>query len=187
MNQNWIGLLLSFVFVFVTEVVWSQNSIQGTLRYDNIHQTPLAGIPVRLLNLAGLPVAFDTTNAQGQFLLQDYPSSTYTFVAQIGYAWGGVNSTDALNAQRSFSGQQMFTSFRNRVADVNGNGVLNSTDAIQISRRVGLISSSFAIGNFLWDPTVVVAQGVPIQRDFLVLCSGDINGSYQISPTAPQL
>jgi len=187
MNQNWIGLLLSFVFVFVTEVVWSQNSIQGTLRYDNIHQTPLAGIPVRLLNLAGLPVAFDTTNAQGQFLLQDYPSSTYTFVAQIGYAWGGVNSTDALNAQRSFSGQQMFTAFRNRVADVNGNGVLNSTDAIQISRRVGLITSSFAIGNFLWDPTVVVAQGVPIQRDFLVLCSGDINGSYQISPTAPQL
>lgn len=186
-KQHEMCFLILFFFIFQLPLTSAQNSIQGTLRYDNVQQTPLAGIPVRLLNVAGIPVAFDTTNAQGQFLLQGYPTSTYTFVAQVDYPWGGVNSTDALNAQRSFSGQQTYTAFRNRAADVNGNGVLNSTDAIQISRRVGLITNSFAIGNFLWDPTVVVAQGGPIQRDFLVLCGGDINGSYQISATAPQL
>lgn len=181
------GVLFHFCFLCSTPAVWAQNSLQGTLRYDNLQQTPLAGIPVRLLNLAGLPVAFDTTDAQGHFLLQDYPSATYTFVAQIGYFWGGVNSTDALNAQRSFSNQQIFSAFRNRSADVNGNGVLNSTDAIQISRRVALITASFAIGDFLWDPTVVVATGGLVQRDFRVLCGGDINGSYPITAHAPQL
>ncbi|MBM3919247.1 MAG: hypothetical protein FJ344_07080 [Sphingomonadales bacterium] len=187
MYRSGFGLILCMAFICSSHNTSAQNSVQGSLRYDNLNHTPLAGIPVRLLNLAGLPVAFDTTNAQGQFHLQDYPSATYTFVAQIGYPWGGVNSTDALNAQRSFSGQQIFSPFRNRVADVNGNGVLNSTDAIQISRRVGFLTGSFAIGDFLWDPTLVVAQGSPLQRDFLVLCGGDINGSYLISPTAPQL
>lgn len=45
MNQNWIGLLFGILFIHSTAVVWAQNSIQGTLRYDNVHQTPLAGIP----------------------------------------------------------------------------------------------------------------------------------------------
>jgi uncharacterized protein (TIGR02145 family) len=183
------GALLLHLLIVVCNGLHSsaQNSIQGTLRYDNTQQTPLAGIPVRLQNLAGLPVAFDTTDEQGHFILQDYPSATYTFVAQIGYIWGGVNSTDALNAQRSFSSQQVYSPFRNRSADVSGNGVLNSTDAIQISRRVALITASFAIGDFLWDPTVVVAQGSPMTRDFKVLCGGDINGSYLISAHTPQM
>jgi len=182
---TWSMAILLFLLLYNKS--HGQNSLQGALRYDNNSQTPLAGVPVRLLNPAGLPVAFDTTDSQGNFQLSDFPSSTYTFVAQIGYPWGGVNSTDALNAQRSFSNQQVFSPFRNRAADVNGNGVLNSTDAIQISRRVSLITGAFAVGNYLWDPSLVVAQGSPIQRNFLVLCTGDINGSYPISPTQPSL
>jgi hypothetical protein len=41
------------------------NRITGDLRYDNVNQTPLAGVPVHLKTLLGNIVASDTTDSSG--------------------------------------------------------------------------------------------------------------------------
>ena len=70
-----------------------------------------------------------------------------------------------------------------KAADVNGSGLLNSTDALNISRRFAVITSSFSVGDWALsvDSISLGSQGTRDTLFLSVLCYGDVNGSYSPS------
>jgi uncharacterized protein (TIGR02145 family) len=129
----------------------------------------------------------DTTDSLGRYEMLGYPNGNYLLDAGVNYAWGGVNSTDALWVSRYFTQVQILTPLRITAGDVNGNGVTNSLDALTISRRGASIITSFTVGNFVNSRPSVVAQGNPVDVNLRVLSTGDVNGSYSVPVTTPVL
>jgi len=186
-SRLWLISLL--ICILVSQIAYSQtgHSVRGILRYENTARTALVGVPVHLYAYPGFVVARDTTDAQGGFLLQNVPAGQYFVDAAIDYPWGGVNSTDAFRVMQVFSLVVFVDTFYQRVADVNGNNVVNATDAIGISRRTSFITQSFSAGNFI---TSRPGLALPGAADTLVLRAaavGDMNASYTPPAQAPAL
>jgi uncharacterized protein (TIGR02145 family) len=167
--------------------VFNCNGISGDLRYDNAVQTPLAGVPVQLKTLLGNVVAADTTDSSGVYRMVGYANGNYVLDADVNYAWGGTNSTDALLVNRYFTSFITLTPLRTKAGDVNGNQITNSVDALLISRRVTNFILSFSVGSFVNNRPAVVALGNPLSVSLRVLSAGDVNGSYTIQPAPPVL
>ena len=163
------------------------NRITGDLKYDNNNQTPLAGVPVHLKTLLGNIVASDTTDATGGYEMSGYNNGNYVLDANVNYAWGGVNSTDALQVTRFFTSLISLSPLRIRVGDVNGSGITNSGDALLINRRITGLIPSFSVGNFVNNLPSISASGNPIAANLRVLSTGDVNGTYNPLPLAPAL
>jgi uncharacterized protein (TIGR02145 family) len=116
-----------------------------------------------------------------------YANGNYLLDAAVNYPWGGVTSTDALLVTRVFNALTVMSPLRLRTGDANFNNVTNNTDALLISRRVAGIIASFVAGNFVNNQPQVTAQGNPLQTNLRALSTGDVNGTYNIQPTAPTL
>jgi uncharacterized protein (TIGR02145 family) len=116
-----------------------------------------------------------------------YANGNYVLDADVNYAWGGTNSTDALLVNRYFTSFITLTPLRTKAGDVNGNQITNSVDALLISRRVTNFILSFSVGSFVNNRPAVVALGNPLSVSLRVLSAGDVNGSYTIQPAPPVL
>jgi uncharacterized protein (TIGR02145 family) len=163
------------------------NRVRGDLRYDNNQQTPLAGVPVHLKTLLGYILMSDTTDSLGMYEMVGYPNGNYLLDAGVNYLWGGVNSTDALWVSRYFTSLLTLTPLRARAGDVNGNGVTNSLDALNISRRGANLITTFAAGDFVNSRPSVVAGGNPVDMNLRALSTGDVNGSFGVVVSTPVL
>jgi uncharacterized protein (TIGR02145 family) len=163
------------------------NRVRGDLRYDNNPQTPLAGVPVHLKTLLGNILMSDTTDSLGMYEMVGYPNGNYLLDAGVNYLWGGVNSTDALWVSRYFTSLLTLTPLRARAGDVTGNGVTNSLDALNISRRGANLITTFAAGDFVNSRPSVVAGGNPVDMNLRALSTGDVNGSYGVVVSTPVL
>jgi len=184
-----LWIVVMFVSPLLTCPARAQNahSVMGYLRYENSARTPLVGVPVQLYAIPGFVVGRDTTTAQGQFRFQNVPAGNYFMDASINYSWGGVNSTDALRVMQVFSLVISVDSFYLRAADVNGNTVVNATDAITLSRRVALLTQSYAAGNFLTSRPGLSLPGAPDTLWLRALSVGDLNSSYIPQAQQPSL
>ncbi|MFZ9939969.1 MAG: FISUMP domain-containing protein [Bacteroidia bacterium] len=163
------------------------NRVRGDLRYDNNPQTPLAGVPVHLKTLLGYILMSDTTDSLGMYEMVGYPNGNYLLDAGVNYQWGGVNSTDALWVSRYFTSLLTLTPLRAHAGDVTGNGVTNSLDALNISRRGANLITTFAAGDFVNSRPSVVAGGNPVDMNLRALSTGDVNGSYGVVVSTPVL
>jgi hypothetical protein len=132
-------------------------------------------------------VASDTTDATGGYEMSGYNNGNYVLDANVNYAWGGVNSTDALQVTRFFTSLITLSPLRIRVGDVNGSGITNSGDALLINRRITGLIPSFSVGNFVNNLPSVSASGNPIAANLRVLSTGDVNGTYNPLPVVPVL
>ncbi len=163
------------------------NRVRGDLRYDNNPQTPLAGVPVHLKTLLGNIVMSDTTDSLGGYEMAGYANGNYVIDASVNYGPGGVNSTDALWVSRYFTFLLTLSPLRARAGDVTGNGVTNSLDALNISRRGANLITTFAAGDFANSRPSVVAGGNPVDMNLKALSTGDVNGSYGVVVSTPVL
>jgi len=186
LNRRLCLLILSGALAFPSHAQ-NGHSLMGYLRYDNSARTPLVGVPVQLYAMPGFVVGRDTTNAQGQFKLQNISAGNYFIDATVNYSWGGVNSTDALRVMQVFSMVISVDSFYMRAADVNANTVVNATDAITLSRRVSFLTSSFSAGNFLTSRPGISLPGAPDTLWLRALSVGDLNASYTPFAQSPVL
>jgi len=171
----------------LTVSILNCNQITGDLRYDNAGLTPLAGVPVTLKTLLGNVIVSDTTDSSGFYRIVGYPNGNYVLDADINYNWGGTNSTDALLVSRFFTLTVSLTNLRARAGDVNGNQITNSVDALLISRRITNLISNFNVGSFVTDRPSFTASGSPVNISLRALSSGDVNGTYNIQPSAPSI
>ncbi|NDD67620.1 hypothetical protein EBZ35_08270, partial [bacterium] len=98
------------------------NRITGVLRYKNNAQTPMSRSYVKLTDFNGNVVAGDSTDLGGNFDLSGYPSGSYTLSGASSIQWGGVNATDGVLIQRSYSTILPLTGLNLLAADVNASG-----------------------------------------------------------------
>jgi len=145
----------------------------GNLRYANSVLTPLAGCRIRLVDsLTGQVLLRDTTDAAGTFGWASRPTVSYRPEIDVVAAWGGCNATDALQIGRASANSLSLSPIQWKAADVNGNGYVNSTDALQLILRTSGVSSSFSASDWV----VHIDSADPLQ--LRVLSRGDVNGSY---------
>ena len=156
------------------------NRLFGNLRYDNVNQSPLVGVPVSLKTMLGNVVSRDTTDSVGYFNFPGYANGNYFLDANINYLPGGINATDALFVQRYFTFLLNLSPLRKLAGDVNIVQSLNSTDALLIQRNTAGLLSVFSAGQFALERPSITAVGNPIALQPRVLSYGDVNGSYPV-------
>lgn len=158
-------------------ILGTTGSIQGTLTYDNIQNSPMSNVNV-LLKRNGILVNQDSTDSSGSYLFQNLQPGNYTLDALITKPWTGVNAADALVILNHTAGIDLLSGLRLRAADVNLSGYVNSVDALKTTLRFTGLITSFAAGDWvITRDTVIVSPGVTLAKNLKALCVGDVNGS----------
>ena len=171
-------IILNYNFGNQDSIGQLQNSISGTVSYDNLNMTPLNNVNVKLF-LNNSQIDSTITNSSGQYYFTNVANGTYQINASSTIPWGGVNSTDALIIKRQVVGLDTLKGIMLTAADVNVSGTVNSTDALIIQRRVvGMINSFSPGGDWVFDNPSVTYSGSAITQNIQGLASGDVNGSY---------
>jgi hypothetical protein len=155
----------------------NQSSLSGTLNYDNTALSPLSGVTLRLMDSLGQVVANVITDALGNFNLSNIPSGTYTLDWLNPLAWGGVGANDALLINRAFSSLTILSGVKIKAADVNLSQSINSSDALQVSRRFAGLISTFSAGNWVYSQASVTLSPGHNTITINALCTGDVNAS----------
>lgn len=150
--------------------------ITGIVRYDNSTQTPMTNTTVRLLQNQQI-IETQTTDASGAFAFNQVANGNYTLGFITAKPWGGITATDALLTARHGSFVSLLTGLRLKAADVNNSNSVNTTDALQISRRQTTLISSFAAGDWAFEAVAVNILNDTQQVVVKALCVGDVNGS----------
>ena len=160
----------------------SLGSVTGLVRYGNNAQTALNNSTVLLKNALGATVATATSGSNGSFSMNNVVPGSYTLEASTTKPWGGVTASDALLAVRHATGAVQQTGLRLVACDVNGNGAVNSGDALLINRRFSGSITTFSVGSWYFEqPAVTVTSGA-LTQNISAICYGDVNASY--SPVA---
>lgn len=183
-NQNRIHVLTTDVVLpaFLigtcdTSLPQVAGRITGFVRYDNSTQTPMTNTTVRLLQNQQI-IETQTTDANGFFAFSQVANGNYTLGFSTSKPWGGITATDALLTARHASLVSQLTALRLKAADVNNSISVNTTDALQISRRQTSVISSFAAGDWVFDQVALSVLNDSQQVVAKALCVGDVNGSY---------
>ncbi len=149
----------------------------GTVVYLNEVLTPMPNTLVSLLS-GGTVVAVDTTGPDGSWEFSPVDEGTYTLQVNTTKPWGGVNATDALVILKHFVQLSPLQGMKLQAANVDLNPVVNSIDALMVSRRFTGLLSSFLVGDWLIEQPVVNFTGDSLFQSIHALCFGDANGSY---------
>ena len=153
-------------------------SVSGVLHYDNTAMTPIVNSQVRLLGPGGVQVATATTNASGQYVLNNVATGSYTLTAQSSRPWGGVSASDALQISRHFSNLINLTGLRLGAADVNATNSINTGDALLATRRYSGNITSFGAGDWRFESIPLSISSSSVTQNIRGICYGDVNGSF---------
>jgi len=153
--------------------------VSGLVTYNNTANTPLSAVNVRLLTVpGGVQDAQATTIANGTYSISTYTNGVRSFSLNTSRTTGGVNATDALQANLHFANTQPLTGLRFKAADVNASNSVNASDALLINRRSTNLISTFPAGNWIFDTATITTTGAAITRNLKAQCYGDVNGSF---------
>lgn len=153
-------------------------TISGKVNYNNSINIPLAGVKLYLKNASGLTIDSTTSNNTGSYIFKEKSNGSYSILSSVNLLWGGVNATDALAIRKYLVGTLPLTGLNLTCADVNGDGVVSSIDALLIKNRLIFQINSFPVGDWVFDNPVISLSGVSILQNLNALCTGDVNGSY---------
>jgi len=167
-------------------------TLSGTVFYDNNFETPLNGAEITLWN-GGVPVM--TTTSFNQIINNDPPPPTYIpgyyeftgingttiFGITVNYdaPWFGANATDALAVELKYNGwpNGLPAGFIDDVLaqesmDVTNLSGINGTDALWIKQRAINMVSYFPAGDWAYLPNMSTTAGT---FDIPLLNMGDVN------------
>ncbi|MFM7699190.1 MAG: GEVED domain-containing protein, partial [Bacteroidota bacterium] len=134
--------------------------VSGVVTYNNSANTPLSSVNVRLLTVpGGVQDAQTTTATNGTYSINAYTNGVRSFSLNTARTTGGVNATDALQANLHFANTQPLTGLRLRAADVNASNSVNASDALVISRRYSNVISTFPAGDWVFDTATITTSG----------------------------
>ena len=199
------------------------NTVQlaGTVKYNNMTQTPMTNTTVRLIDSSGNLVTSDTTNTTtGDFNFEPVPIGNYYVQFQTSKPWGGVTNSDMQLISQHAAAGNLLTGIRQLAADVDGDDVIEASDInlIAAATPVGMGPANvsdykgewvfgsgsgpnfrgwYGINAFPVGETAipygtispsngaVSSIGIPLTASvnntnlqYLALCLGDVNGSY---------
>jgi hypothetical protein len=156
----------------------SSFALSGTITYPNGPHTPLSGVVLNLKNNSGEIIGTTETNAAGFYNFPGLVNGNYTLQVSTSKPWGGVTASDVLLFKKHIANIAFLSGIFLASGDVNGSGVLSAADVLLIKKRIGAVTNSFPMGDWLFDNIPVVVNGSNIVQNFSGLCYGDANGSY---------
>ena len=121
------------VFALVGSGMRLKTTLTGQIRYAQAAGTGVQGSVAVYRESDGVLVAAASSNAQGYFSVAGLETGTYKVRASAYSSPAGVNGTDALLVARHFARSASLSGLPLEAADVNGNRVVNATDALQIA------------------------------------------------------
>jgi len=152
-------------------------TVSGRFTYNNTALTPMTNSVVSIMNGTTV-VAFDSTDAVGDYSIANVPAGSYVVTGATSKAWGGVTASDALLATRHVVGTVIQTGLRLTACDVNNSNSVTSGDALLINRRFAGSLTSFNVGNFAYSNPSITVGSANVTQNLQAICFGDINGSY---------
>jgi len=164
----------------------SGSNISGRLVYRNAART---GINQGTISLDTNSVSQSSVSvgSNGAYLFQFLPDRTYSLKATVNRSAGGITSADAQLINNYLANPNLIDGIAIQAADVDGNGVVNSADALLvIQRSINVPSAVFNQfspnrGNWITEQPLVSLQGANIVRDLEALSLGDVNADFNLA------
>ena len=153
-------------------------TLNGTITYPNGSATALSDVYLALKNTSGAIVGTTYTNAQGNYSFSDVFIGDYTLEASSTKTWGGVTAADVLLFKKHIANISYLSGIFLASGDVNGSGDLTAADVLVIKKRVANLTTSFPVGDWLFNNTPITISGGNVTQNFNGLCFGDANASY---------
>jgi len=176
------------ICLFINVVAFSQGSISGQVNYANTALTPIHDSAEVMVYQGTTIISQMPVNPDGSFNFTGLPDGTYTVKALVNKKAGGWNLMDSYRILTNFIQiPPLLSGIYLTAGDVNGSGGIPDVDRIAIARRfVGQIPSFqppyvSAPGMPDWVSetiTVNIISGSAETITVLVLCTGDVNGSF---------
>ncbi|HRY98409.1 MAG TPA: DUF5011 domain-containing protein, partial [Bacteroidales bacterium] len=158
------------------------NCLGAIIAYDNDFQSPLTGYDLILTRTDTKECDTFQSLFNGIVIADSLTAGEYSISGTTArpWPWGGVNATDALVAMRHFVQLDTLSPFRTFAGNVNLVSGLNATDAGLIARRFAGTQTGFPLGDWVIDSDTLRFNGTQelLTRTYLVLASGDVNGSF---------
>jgi hypothetical protein len=162
------------------DIVNSLYSISGIVSYENGTSTPMANIPVDLLDNTQTVINSTVTDGSGQYTFSGVANGNYTVRPSTNKPWGGVTSFDITVYKKHIGNVPGFnlTGIKLGSGDVNQSTTLTSLDLTLIKQRIGAQISSFISGDWLFEDDVVTVSGGNLTHNIKAICFGDGSGSH---------
>jgi len=179
--KKFLAFLIMFFGMFLT--AFNQTyEITGTVYYANSNSDPMDHTYVYLW-LDGAIIDSVETDGNGDYAFTDLSADEYevSFAHTI-IPFGGITTTDATMIQQHFVGQITLTGIYFYAAEVTGDDVINSADALEVCKRVNKMITEYEGGKDWVDgddnkkDAEITTQSIVVDID--VVCFGDVDGSY---------
>lgn len=165
-------------YIIFPPSVSTNHIISGKVTYPNTSNSPISNLALTLKNNTGGTVATTTTNATGDYTFEDLPDGVYTIESVTDRPWTAVTAADALLYSKHIANIQPLSGIYLAAGDVNGNGSVTATDLLLIKKRIANISTSFPVGDWLFNASPVTLLGNNSVLNYNGILYGDANGSY---------
>jgi hypothetical protein len=165
-------------FAQVPSLFTANTLLSGTLKYANVGANPIKTAAMAIKNFSNVTVSSTTSNALGAYAFPSFVSGNYKMTIVPSAAWGGVNSTDALNILNHFAQITPLTGMKLAAGDVNYSHSVNGTDAMLVMRRYSGMITSFPVGDYLYHSDTIIVNPPNVTNNLEMLCYGDVNASY---------
>ncbi len=172
-------------YIIFPPAVLTTHTITGKITYPNVSGAPLSNVALNLKDNSGSVVETTFTNDNGDFVFENLPDGVYTIESTTTRPWAGVTASDALLFSKHIANIAPLYGIYLASGDVNGNGSLTAADLLLVKKRIGNITNSFPVGDWLFNSTPITLVGSNVIHDFQGIIYGDANGSYNPASGKP--
>ncbi len=166
---------------FTTMTVATGYSLTGTVKYAKTTPVAMNNMTIVLKNSSNAVVGTAVTDATGNYAFANLPNGAYTMTITTLKVPGGHTTVDALRIRQHLGGIATsvtpFNALRLKAADI-AVGTLNTSDALQLRRKLGLLTFNWTAPAFVYLPVTVTIDNANATLDVLSLSSGDVDGSF---------
>ncbi|NBU70864.1 MAG: hypothetical protein EBS53_05345, partial [Bacteroidetes bacterium] len=152
--------------------------IYGRLAYQNSAQSPLGNQTMGLQLTGGSSLGSQSTSSAGLYSFANIQSGSYQLTAQIQATAGGITTQDAFLINSYLSNPGVLTGLALQAADANGDGIVNSADALLVMQRSINSPSAVLATQWVSESPVVNMQQSDLQQNVFALSRGDANRSF---------
>ncbi len=176
------------ICLFINVAAFSQGSISGFVNYANTALTPIHDSAEVIVYQGTTVISQMPVNPDGSFDFAGLPDGTYTVKALVTKKAGGWNAMDGTLILCHFTQiPPLLSGIQLTAAKVQGYAIPSPTDCLAVHRRfVGQIpnflppySPNSGMPDWVSETiTVNIISGSAETITVLVLCTGDVNGSF---------
>lgn len=154
-------------------------SISGTIQYDNSVATPMSNCIIIAKDSSGAEIAKDTSDANGNYKLDNLSKANYNLQIITDKAPGGVNTFDVITIRQYIVNLITLSPIQIKACDINQNQVVNGTDVLPIRRKLANYPEvNWRIPNYVFYPDSITINDSDTELNIKSLCGGDVNRSY---------